>query len=181
MWLQDFFRADPEWSRVDEVLRLTVDDTLLEFQDTTDEHPVPTTAFASTWYGPDGEPAERGRAEDQSFEVTAATGHRHCDWESVVWLYVAWPLGSTAEGGDTFGRSVRRYVRDPEGVFRDQSLLPETLQLDTELSNNAVDTGYHTDAAELWWGPDRGKKYAYLITDEGVERWPRATKDFGCA
>jgi len=180
-WLQAFFRSDPEWTRDDGGLRLTADDIVLEFRDATAERAMLPAAFAFTWYGPDGDPAERGRGESRSFEVKADTGPRHCDWESVASLYVAWPPGSTWEGGDNFEKSVRRYVRDPEGVFRGQDLVPDTLQLDADLPKDAVDTGYHTDAAELWWGPDRGNKYAYLVTDEGVERWPRASWDFGCA
>jgi hypothetical protein len=38
----------------------------------------------------------------------------------VASLYVAWPPGSTWEGGDNLEKSVRRYVRDPEGVFADK-------------------------------------------------------------
>src|SRR5919106_1025703 len=65
-WLQEFFRVDPAWRRGDDVLRLTVDNTVIEFEDTTDEEIAPTLAFISEWYGPDGKLAERGRGEHRA-------------------------------------------------------------------------------------------------------------------
>ncbi len=54
------------------------------------------------------------------------------------------------------------------------------LDLDAELPADAQSTGYHTEQAELWFGPDRGDQYAYLDTDRGIERWPRAREPIGC-
>ncbi|CAN5865644.1 hypothetical protein BH23ACT10_BH23ACT10_37590 [soil metagenome] len=162
-------------------MTLTVDETVIEFADTTDETAASTARFTSVWYGPDGEPAERGRGEDLAFEVTAEVGARHCEWESIVFLAVAWPPGSTWEVGDAFPDSVHIYVRDPARMFRRGDVLTDDLELDTELPGNAEQSGYETGAAELWWGPDNGEDYAYVMTDKGVERWPRARKEFGCA
>jgi heat shock protein HslJ len=179
-WLQRFFRSRPAWTRDGDVLTLTADDTVIEFTDSTDEQLAAASALVGTWYGPDGEPAERGEGGDRAFEVTADVGHRHCDWESVVFLSVAWPPGATHESGEDF-EAVHQYVRDAEGVFSGADWLPDEFDADAELPDGAQDTGYHTDGAELWFGPDDGDRYAYLHTEQGVERWPRAREEVGCA
>jgi hypothetical protein len=73
-----------------------------------------TSAFTEVWYAPDGDPAEHGEGRDRTFEVTARVGADHCDWQSVVFLSVAWPLGSTYQAGAD-AVPFRQYVRDREG------------------------------------------------------------------
>jgi heat shock protein HslJ len=179
-WLQRFFRSQPAWTRDGDMLTLTADDVVIEFRDSTDERTAAASAFIGTWHGPDGEPAERGDGAD-AFEVTAHVGARHCAWESVVFLSVAWPLGTTYHSGEELGRGMRQYIRDPEGVFSGVDWLPHSFDSDVELPDSAQNTGYHTDGAQLWFGPDDGDKYAYLETERGVERWPRAREVVGCA
>ena len=180
-WLQRFFRSQPAWTRDGDTLKLTANDVVIEFRDSTDERIVAASAFIGTWHGPDGEPAERGEGAEEAFEVTAHVGARHCNWESVVFLLVAWPLGATYQSGEEFGRGMRQYLRDPEGVFSGVDWLPDSFDPDAELPDDAQNTGYHTDGAQLWFGPDDGDEYAYLETERGVERWPRAREVFGCA
>ncbi len=140
---------------------------------------APSSAFTGAWYGPDGEPAERGDGPDRTFEVAARVGPGHCDWESVVFLHVVWPLGTTYKIGPD-APPIHEYVRDPVGDLGHLGEMLGQLDLDAELPDDAQSTGYHTDRAELWFGPDGGDQYAYLDTDRRVERWPRAREPIGC-
>lgn len=138
----------------------------------------PPSEFTGTWLRPDEEPADRGPRE---FEVRSLVGSDHCDWESVVFLSIAWPLGTTYEAGPD-APPVRQYVRDVEGDLGAAAdrLLGE-LQLDAELPDDARDTGYHTgQGAELWLADD-ADVYVYLVVEGDVERWPRAEPAVACA
>lgn len=142
----------------------------------------PQATFTATWLGPDGEPSERGRDyRDYTYEVRADVGPDHCDWQSVVFLRVGWPLGRTVgvSLGSTEGDS-RTYVRDADGVL---ASWPGSagLDLDAVLPEQVEPTGYRTGDVELWFGPDGGDRYAYLRSPDGVERWPRDTEGIACA
>lgn len=138
----------------------------------------PPSAFTGDWLGPDGEPADRGPRE---FEVRSFMGAEHCDWESVIFLSVAWPPGTTYTAGPG-GPPFRQYVRDAQGdlgAAADQ--LVGALELDAQLPDDAAATGYHTDTgAELWLGQD-ADEHVYLVVDGDVERWPRAEPPIACA
>lgn len=130
------------------------------------------------WFDPDGQPAERGEGANRTWEVTNRRGVEHCDTQSVLYITVAWPLGTTYTRTESLG-STRQYVRDPEGKI-DSELLRGTLELGAELPRDSTNTGYHTDHVELWLGPDGGGRYIYLLHDEQVERLPRAVEPIGC-
>lgn len=138
-------------------------------------------SLVADWSGPDGQPASRNA---RSFEVRSRRGPEHCDWQSVVFLRIAWPLGTTRESGESGdAEELRTYVRDPEGALegRDSDLAGQ-LDLDAELRADSTATGYQMPSAELWFGPDGGDRYAYLVRDDGtVERWPRAEEEILCA
>lgn len=138
---------------------------------------VGASVFTSPWYAPDGQPVVR-TAPGYSPEVHASDGPSHCEWEAAVFLSVGWPLGTSPLTAD----QARQYLRDPEGAVRgvDDVLLGD-LDLDVDLPDEATYSGYATADAELWFGPDGGETYAYLQTDEGVERWPRAGEAIACA
>jgi hypothetical protein len=138
----------------------------------------PPGALTSTWLDPDGEPADRG---PEGFEVRAIRGPSHCDRENVVFLTVAWPLGTTSET-DPDAPPTRQYVRDPHGDLGGAGQLAGELNLDVDLPSDARDTGYHTEeGAELWFGRDEGDDAVYIVTDGAVERWPRADEELACA
>lgn len=109
-------------------------------------------------------------------------GPSHCGWQSVVFLAVAWPLGTsmeTAEGDDV--ADTRHYVRDAAGVLSD-GRFAGTLDLDAQLPGGSTATGYEMPSAELWLGPDGGDTYAYLVRDnDTVERWPRDEEIIACS
>lgn len=151
-----------------------------------DERPGVGSEYAprsliADWTGPEGQPAFRNAG--RSLEVRSDRGPEHCDWQSVVFLDIAWPLGTTwesGEGGDT--DDIRTYVRDPEGALEDGDYdLAGQLNLDAGLPADSRATGYEMPSAELWFGPDGGDRYAYLVRDNGtVERWPRAEEEILC-
>lgn len=140
-----------------------------------------TTEFLGIWNGPNGEPAERGASRNRTFEVATMRMPDHCDWQEAVVLQVVWPLGTTyAIGPDA--PEVREFVRDPNGVLPDVpgAYLSE-LDLEAELPDDARPTGYSMDGVELWFGPDKGEEYAYLVRGQRTERWPREYKEVACA
>jgi hypothetical protein len=50
---------------------------------------------------------------------------------------------------------------------------------DAKLPADAADTGYRSEAGELWVVPDGD---AYLVAPDRTERWPRSTdQQLGCA
>lgn len=136
----------------------------------------PAARFVADWRGPDGQPTDRGPTE---FELRVQRGAEHCDWTSVVFLAMAWPLGTTYRAG-VDAEPWREFVRDAEGVLS-RPELHRRLELDAELPEDAVATGYENGDVELWLGPDRADEFVYLVSENGTERWPRAQEPIGCA
>jgi hypothetical protein len=94
--------------------------------------------------------------------ISSGQGPEHCDWDSATFLDLR---------GDTF-------VKDPEGVLPSE-YVNGTFVPDTSLPADANDTGYRLDAQQLWVGADGSA--AFIVTEEGVERWPAADEALGCA
>lgn len=102
--------------------------------------------------------------------LTDIEGSSHCEWQSARLLHVS----------DEEGRLVKQYVRDPEGVFDDVPSLLDDYAEGVSLPSDAVDSGYRTeDGLELWF--TASDTAAYVVTPDGVERWPRADPPIGCA
>lgn len=92
----------------------------------------------------------------------------HCDWQSARMLHV-----------EEDGQLARQYLRDPEGVFGFAKLL-ETYAEGVKLPGDAVDSGYRSpEGFELWF--TASDTAAYVVTPDGVERWPRAEEPVGCS
>jgi hypothetical protein len=107
-----------------------------------------------------------------SRELTTYAGASHCDLQTVTFLALNWPIGTT--GGD-YGES-RQYVRDPEGVLGERvdgragAATPPA---------DALDTGYRLGDLQLWLaGSDPAG--VYLRTPTETERWPRADPPVLC-
>jgi hypothetical protein len=100
--------------------------------------------------------------------LTDIPGPSHCEWQSARMLHV-----------EEDGQLVKQYLRDPQGVF-DVGRLLETYAEGVDLPPDATDSGYRsTEGFELWFtASDRA---AYVVTPDGVERWPRAEEPIGCA
>lgn len=122
------------------------------------------------WSGPDD-----GAAPSSTLHVIRGPGH--CDWESSVWLHLAWPVGTEAgTSGD-----IHQYVRDPRGVLPDEVEKQASLELDSEVPDTAEPTGYHVDGVELWLGDDGRDEAVYVVFEDHVERWPRTAEVIACA
>lgn len=101
--------------------------------------------------------------------LTDIPGASHCGWESTSMLHLAHPDGSLW----------KQYVRDPMAVFGDASLL-EAYADGVDLPADATDSGYRSpEGYALWF--TAADTAAYVVTPEGVERWPRADPPIGCA
>ena len=100
--------------------------------------------------------------------LTDIRGPEHCGWQTGRMLHVPEPDGSLG----------RQYLRDPMGVFRNPGLL-ETYDEDVELPADASPSGYRTDdGRELWF--TESDRAVYVVTPDGVERWPRSDPPTGC-
>ena len=75
---------------------------------------------------------------------------------------------------------VRQYFRDPQGVLNDFARRNlETYADGVELPSDATDSGYRSpEGFELWF--TRSDRAAYIVTPDGIERWPRADPPHGC-
>lgn len=99
--------------------------------------------------------------------LTDIEGPSHCDWQSARLLHVMNPDGTLD----------RQYVRDPEGVLPGPLL--EGYAEDVELPADALDSGYRTqDGLVLWF--TESDAAAYVVTPDGIERWPRAEAPIAC-
>lgn len=90
-------------------------------------------------------------------------------------LNVVWPVGTTQHAGKP--GEIHQYIRDPEDVTGSRA----GLDLDAALPDGSTATGYRAGAVELWFGPDGGADWAYLVDGNEVERWPRPEAPPGCA
>ena len=99
--------------------------------------------------------------------LTDIAGPEHCGWQSARMMHV-----------EEDGVLAKQYLRDPEGVF-DQVPLRETYAEDAELPDDASDSGYRSpEGHELWF--TQSDTAAYVVTPDGVERWPRPVEIIGC-
>jgi hypothetical protein len=91
-------------------------------------------------------------------------GAQHCNDTNTLYLIVG-PSRQTADW----------YVRDVQGKYRDY--VRGRFERVDALPGGAWDTGYHRRGGHLWLAPDA----AYVVTDDYVERWPKATGPLLCA
>lgn len=96
-----------------------------------------------------------------SRRVRSYKGLGHCHWQDVRFLKL--------------DERDRVYVRDPGGAWAKWVTRPYAAH--AELPASAKDSGFHRDGAELWLTEDP----AYLVSEENVELWPRATDLKLCA
>lgn len=92
--------------------------------------------------------------------------------DSALILAMRWPLVGSSTGNDR-----RLFVRDPEGVFAEDTV--ESFDPDAELPDDAIATGYERNTGvELWLANDFST--AYAVDGDTVEAWP-ALPGWGCA
>jgi len=112
------------------------------------------------WKGPHGE-------DVPETALHVVRGPRHCEWQSMAFLHVGWPLGTDVAQGN-----LRQYLRDPEGVVAGVRMR-SPLDLNATLPEGAFFSGYRNDSAELWLAEDQGRDAVYLRFADHTERWPR--------
>ncbi len=143
---------------------------------------VPDTSSSTegpegSWFDASGRPVPNGSPDDTRNVLNVYQGAAHCQWETVTFMNIGWPVGtlSNAEG------DWRQYVRDPNGLFDDGALHVGYLS-DTSLPSDATDTGYHRGAWRLWVSPTQADDAIFVVNaDTGaVERWGRATPPIIC-
>jgi hypothetical protein len=106
---------------------------------------------------------------DTGHVIRDIAGPQHCDWQTARFMHLLHPDGSLD----------RQYVRDPNGVLGGWPLL-DTYAEGVELPDDASDSGYRSpEWFELWF--TESDTAAYVVTPDGVERWPRAREPIGCA
>jgi hypothetical protein len=106
--------------------------------------------------------------DDTGLILTDIPGPGHCGWESARMLHVENEDGS-----------LKQYLRDPLGVFTGVPLLDSYAE-GVALPADATFSGYRSeDGLELWFTAEDSA--AYVVTPDGVERWPRPAEPIGCA
>lgn len=109
--------------------------------------------------------ADAGGTSVPVTRVYSTPGPAHCDWQEMTFLVLG-------DGGE---RRARIYVEAPIAELRGNMSGPYLT--DTELPDDAVDTGWHRDGRRLWLAAD--DRYAYVGSTSSVDAWPRF--DAGCA
>jgi hypothetical protein len=96
----------------------------------------------------------------------------HC-WANIVFLVIGTPVGTPYDGA-----TARLYVRDPNGELAGGPPISAP-DLDAALPATAVNTGWSQDGRTLWIDEADGE-WVYLVSDDGVEAWPRDRRGHGC-
>lgn len=94
--------------------------------------------------------------------VSSAPGPKHCDQNTVTFL--------TVDG--------RGYVSDPDGALGEGGFTTPFTD-DTELPDDAIETGYQRESQQLWLSAARD--IAYIVDEDHVEAWPSPITSFECA
>lgn len=103
---------------------------------------------------------QQGRRVPTS-KVTSFTGPSHCEWTTVTFLVL----------------NDRQYVRDPEGVLEPELVRP--YDPDTDLPDDATDTGYRRIDQQLWLSAT--ESVAYMVGPDHIEAWPSTVTETWCA
>lgn len=116
---------------------------------------------------------------DHGFTIASYRGAEHCDWESVIFLEVAWPLGSVIDDVvyDDSVSTPRVFLRDPKGRLADMTrgeFVPDAV-----LPADAKATSLTRGNWELWTARSAARA-VFLVSDGRAERWPEASQLPGC-
>jgi hypothetical protein len=104
-------------------------------------------------------PAHRVWVNVEGQTLDDSVGPEHCMWQHARVLSVP------------DGNGFRYYLRDPLGVMRQEQTLFDTYAAGIALPADANDSGYRSGELQLWFTP--ADTAAYVVSPDGVERWPR--------
>jgi hypothetical protein len=137
---------------------------------------------SAVWYDSQGHRVPDGTDKGSRFalELAVRQGDKHCDWDTITFLEIAWPLGSVVHSGEGVRQRVRQYVRGPSSELRELPLR-SSFDPSASLPENATDTGYQSsDDWQLWISSDDVDRHVYLLNGARVERWPRTAEFILC-
>jgi hypothetical protein len=116
---------------------------------TTELHRPPTVYSVITW--------ETSRPHPKSETVFEGKGSEHCGWEDLTFL--SWNSRSF----------VRSFVRDVNGELAAYTVVP--FEAHATPPAGATFTGWYDGQRQLWNDPDVLASI-YVVSPDGVERWP---------
>jgi hypothetical protein len=133
--------------------------------------------FVGPWMDASGKAVPANH--NHGFTIASYRGAEHCDWESVIFLEAAWPPGSVIDDVvyDESASTPRVFLRDPEGRLADMTR--GEFVTDAVLPADAKATSLKRGRWELWTARS-AKGAVFLVSDDGVERWPEASQMPGC-
>jgi hypothetical protein len=139
--------------------------------------PSATDGLEGTWFDANDQPLPNGSPDAVGNVLNVYLGAEHCQWESVTFMNIGWPVGTLSNAQGDW----RQYVRDPLGRFDDGALHVGYLN-DTSLPSDAADTGYHRGPWRLWVSPSQADDAIFVVNaDTGaIERWGRAKPPILC-
>jgi hypothetical protein len=129
------------------------------------------------WLDSEDKPLPRG----QPFVMDVWQGLTHCGWGRLVFLVIAWPLGTEVPGGFMSDPHTRMFVRLSTTGDLPASYFATTFDGRATLPANARDTGYRRNGWHLWVVDAAIDRAVWLVHDETVERWPAAKEIIACA
>lgn len=123
--------------------------------------------FEDDWHYSDG----RVVPNNDPFVLSVYRGHEHCDWEEAVFAEMSWPPGTEVNPPISVGGpDVRQFVRDPEAAV--DEALADNFDPSATLPEDAEPTGFERGAWRIFVSESTADRFIYLVSDEGVERWP---------
>jgi hypothetical protein len=124
------------------------------------------------WYDRQNRPLLDGLSVGHRLELNV---YKDCQSDHVLFMDLAWPIGSISREG----RGVRHYVRNPRRL--DVSVkLRSTFLPDAALPRDAYDTGFHNGDWHLWINPSQAKQHIYVVNRGRAEQWPRSSEPPHC-
>ena len=138
------------------------------------------SGLVGQWYDRNNRPLPNGDESGEALVLDVDIGHPHCDEEHIVFLDLAWPVGSVLREGRN-RPNLRQYIRNPGPDSVSQQGVPETYVPDAPLPADAFDPGFHRGDWHLWISPSQADRYIFLVSEDRTERWTRSPERLGCA
>jgi hypothetical protein len=135
-----------------------------------------TESVEGTWLDADGNAVPDGSPGEGGTTLAVFPGPEHCGWQSTTFMHLAWPVGSVS----VRFQHERQYIRDPDGIMTNELVV--AFDPDSNLPDDAVDTGYHRGPWHLWISDRESQGAVYVVNTETgvVERWGKTIEPVLC-